>query len=67
MPEYLWVMVYVTKIQRISDKCRDLVEIDDKAALMAPMVYIGHRRGSQNKRDSVRISDARWRGTRIMG
>jgi hypothetical protein len=56
-------MVYVTKIQPISDKCREFVEYDDKAALMVPMVYVGHRRDSQNKRDSVRISDARRRGT----
>ena len=63
MPEYLWVMDYVTKIQPISDKCREFVECGDKAALMVPMVYVGHRRDSQNKRDSVRISDARRRGT----
>ena len=63
MPEYLWVTVYVTKIQPISERCRDFVEIDDKAGLMTPMVYVGHRRDAQNKRDSVRISDAKRRGT----
>jgi hypothetical protein len=63
MPEYLWVTVYVTKIQPISERCQDFVEFDDKAALMTPMVYVGHRRDAQNKRDSVRISDAKRRGT----
>jgi hypothetical protein len=63
MPEYLWVVVYVTKIQPISERCRDFVELDDMAGLMTKMVYVGHRRDNQNKRDSVRISDAKRRGT----
>ena len=32
MPENLWVMVYVNKIQPISNKYREFIEIDDKAA-----------------------------------
>jgi hypothetical protein len=31
MPEYLWVVVYVTNIHPISERCRDFVELDDKA------------------------------------
>ena len=56
-------MVYVPKFQPISDKCREFAEIDDTPEMMVPIVYVGHRRDSQNKRDSVRISDARRRGT----
>ncbi len=55
MPEYLWVIIYVTKIQPISNKCREFVEIDDKVALMVPMIYVGHRRDRLNKRASVRV------------
>jgi hypothetical protein len=53
MLEYLWVTVYVTKIQPISERCQDFVELDDKAGLLTSMVYVGHRRDAQNKRDSV--------------
>ena len=63
MPEYLWVTVYVTKIEPVSQRCMNFVELDDKAELMVPMVYVGHRRDNQNKRDNVRISDAKRRGT----
>ena len=63
MPEYLWVTVYVTRIEPISARCFEFIEADEKANLMAPMVYVGHRRDKQQKRDSVRISDARRRGT----
>ena len=62
MPEYLWVVVYVTRINPISQRCIDFAENDPKAALMVPMVYVGHRRDTQAKRDSVRISDATRRG-----
>jgi hypothetical protein len=63
MPEYLWVVVYVTKIHPVSQRCRDFVELDDKAGMMIQIVYVRHRRDNQNKRDSVRISDAKRRGT----
>lgn len=63
LPEYLWVIVYVTRIEPISARCFEFVEVDEKAALMVPMVYVGHRRDGQRKRDSVRISDAKRRGT----
>jgi len=63
MSEYLWIVVYVTKIHPVSERCRDFVELDDKAGMMTKMVYVGHRRDNQNKRDSVRISDAKRRGT----
>ena len=63
MPEYLWVVVYVTKIEPVSQRCLDFVDADARAELMVPMLYVGHRRDSQRKRDSVRISDARRRGT----
>ena len=63
MPEYLWVTVYVTRIEPVSARCFDFAEVDERANLMVPMVYIGHRRDSKAKRDSVRISDARRRGT----
>ena len=60
--QYLWVVVYVTRIEPISQRCIDFVELDQRAELMVPMVYVGHRRDNQNKRDSVRISDATRRG-----
>jgi len=34
---------------------------------MTPMVYVEHRRDDQNKRDSVRISEAKRRGTSDYG
>ena len=45
-----------------SERCHDFVDFKDNAALMAPMVYVGHRRDGQNLREPVRITDTKCRG-----
>ena len=61
LPQYLWVTVYVTKLRPISEAAIQFQNQNDKARLMTPMVYVGHRRDSQLVRDRVRISNARAR------
>eukprot|EP00873_Tetraselmis_striata_P025985 jgi/Tetstr1/446249/TSEL_033793.t1 len=59
MPEWMWVVVYKTRVR--------LVAADPAMTLLAPMVYIGHRRDSVAVRDRVRLSDARRRARSANG
>ena len=63
LPEYLWVTVYVTKLRPLSQGAVQFSQRDQKAAMMTPMIYVGHRRDTQIVRDRVRISHARRTNT----
>ena len=47
------------EILPLSERFLDFVELDNKVGLMTPIVYVGHPCDNQNKRDSVRVSDAK--------
>eukprot|EP00873_Tetraselmis_striata_P039361 jgi/Tetstr1/459625/TSEL_004981.t1 len=61
MPEWMWVVVYKTRMRLVSLAAQAAVAADPAMALLAPMVYIGHRRDSVVVWDRVRLSDARRR------
>ena len=63
LPEYLWVTVYVTRLRPLSPAAVQFRQQDPKAALMTPMLYVGHRRDSKLVRDRVRIQHARRTNT----
>lgn len=61
MPEWIWAVVYKVRVRMLSAAARAAVASNSLIALLAPMIYIGHRRDSAVVRERVRISDARRR------
>jgi len=51
----------------LTQAAHDLVTTNSTVALLAPMVYIGHRRDSANVRNNVRVSDGARRARSANG
>jgi hypothetical protein len=60
LPEWLWIVVYVKQVKLIPQSTL-LAAVPQAATDLLPMVYIGHRRDSQDIRDKTVVSDARRR------
>jgi hypothetical protein len=67
LPEWLWVTVYKVRVNLLTQVARDLATTNPTVALLAPMVYIRHRRDSAIVRNPFRVSDGARRARSANG